>query len=72
MKQLNTIRNRTESFIKNLKFHYDELNDLLYIYKDDSKVYSNVMVGEFHLEFKYKKNSGVSYGYVGELYSGTV
>ena len=55
MRQLNIIRNRKESFIKNLKFHYDELNDLLYIYKDNSTVYSNVMIGEFHLEFNKTK-----------------
>jgi uncharacterized protein YuzE len=55
MRQLNTIRNRKESFIRNLKFHYDELNDLLYAYKENSAVYSNVMIGEFHLEFNKNK-----------------
>ncbi|MBN1156267.1 DUF2283 domain-containing protein [Candidatus Woesearchaeota archaeon] len=49
MKQLNTIRN--ERYIKNLKYSYDRQNDLLYIYRKDSHVYSNVMIGEFHIEF---------------------
>ncbi len=51
MKQLNITKNRKEHFIRNLKFNYDELNDLLYVYKKDSSVYSNVMIGDFHLEF---------------------
>ena len=55
MKQSSTIRNRKEYLIRNLEFNYDELNDLLYIYKKDSNVYSNVMIGDFHLEFN--KNS---------------
>ncbi len=55
MRQLNIIRNRKERLIRNLKFYYDELNDLLYIYKDNSTVYSNVMIGEFHLEFNKTK-----------------
>ena len=55
MKQSGTIRNRKEHFIRNLEFNYDELNDLLYVYKKNSTVYSNVMIGDFHLEFN--KNS---------------
>ncbi len=51
MKQSSIIRNRKEVIIRNLAFGYDKLNDLLYIYKKDSYVYSNVMIGEFHLEF---------------------
>lgn len=51
MRRLNITRNRKEYFIKHLKFSYDRLNDLLYVYKKKSNVYSNVMIGEFHLEF---------------------
>jgi len=51
MKQSNTTRNRKEHFIGNLEYNYDELNDLLYIYKKNSNVFSNVMIGDFHLEF---------------------
>ncbi|MBS3127835.1 DUF2283 domain-containing protein [Candidatus Woesearchaeota archaeon] len=50
MKQSNTIRNRREYLIGNLKYDYDKLNDLLYVYKKDSNAYSTVMVGDFHLE----------------------
>ena len=55
MKQSNTTRNRKEHIIGNLAFSYDELNDLLYVYKKNSSIYSNVMIGDFHLEFN--KNS---------------
>jgi uncharacterized protein YuzE len=51
MRQSNTTRNRKEHFISKLEFNYDEINDLLYVYKKDSSVYSNVMIGDFHLEF---------------------
>ncbi len=51
MKRLNITGNRKEYSVKNLLFDYDKLNDLLYVYKKDSHVYSNVMIGEFHLEF---------------------
>ncbi len=51
MKQANIIRNRKEYLIKALEFHYDNLNDLLYVYRKESKVFSNVVIGEFHLEF---------------------
>lgn len=51
MRQLNIIRNRKEYTIRHLEFNYDKLNDLLYVYKKKSSVYSNVMIGEFHLEF---------------------
>ncbi len=51
MKRSSTTRNRREQHIKGLKFSYDKLNDLLYVYKENSSVYSNVMIGEFHLEF---------------------
>lgn len=51
MKQSNITRNRKEQFIGNLEFNYDKLNDLLYVYKKNSNVYSNVMIGDFHLEF---------------------
>jgi uncharacterized protein YuzE len=50
MRHSNTTRNRSEKFVKNLKFNYDELNDLLYLYKGHSSVYTTVMIGEFHLE----------------------
>ena len=50
MKRLNITGYRKEYLVKNMKFNYDELNDLLYVYKKDSSVYSNVMIGEFHLE----------------------
>src|SRR3989338_1845253 len=55
MKQSNTTINRKEHIIGNLAFSYDELNDLLYVYKKNSSIYSNVMIGDFHLEFN--KNS---------------
>jgi uncharacterized protein YuzE len=55
MKQSNIIRNRKEHFIKNLEHDYDSLNDLLYVYKKGAGVYSNVVIGDFHLEFN--KNS---------------
>lgn len=51
MKPLNIQGNRKEYLVKNLKFDYDGLNDLLYVYKENSNVYANVVVGEFHLEF---------------------
>ena len=51
MKQSNTMRNRKVTFIRNLEHDYDELNDLLYVYKKKANVYSNVMIGDFHLEF---------------------
>ncbi|HLD15294.1 MAG TPA: DUF2283 domain-containing protein [Candidatus Nanoarchaeia archaeon] len=51
MKQINISGNRKEYSLKGLKFNYDGLNDLLYVYKQNSEVYSTVMVGEFHLEF---------------------
>jgi len=51
MRQSNTIRNRKEYIVKNLKFDYDKYNDLLYIYKENSDVYANVVIGEFHIEF---------------------
>jgi uncharacterized protein YuzE len=51
MKPSNTIGNRKQYFVKNTKCNYDKDNDLLYIYKQESCVYSNVMIGEFHLEF---------------------
>ena len=54
MRQSNTMRNRKESITKDLKFNYDPLNDLLYVYKENSSVYSNVMIGEFHLDFNKK------------------
>ncbi len=50
MKQQN-ISSRKQQLIRNLNFNYDGLNDLLYVYKRDSSIYSNVVVGEFHLEF---------------------
>lgn len=51
MKPSSTMRNRKEYLIKGMGFDYDSLNDLLYIYKKGSDVYSTVVVGEFHLEF---------------------
>ncbi|MAG20360.1 hypothetical protein CL618_02920 [archaeon] len=51
MKQLNITRSRKEYIIKDLKFNYDKLNDLLYVYRENSNVYTNIVVGEFHLEF---------------------
>ena len=51
MRRSNISGNRREYILKDLSFSYDRLNDLLYIYKKDSNVYSNVIIGEFHLEF---------------------
>jgi uncharacterized protein YuzE len=51
MRRSNISGNRREYVLKDLSFSYDRLNDLLYIYKKDSNVYSNVIIGEFHLEF---------------------
>jgi len=51
MRQSSIIRNRVQHFISNLKFNYDNLNNLLYVYKKNSSVYSNVIIGDFHLEF---------------------
>lgn len=51
MKQLNTIGNRREYLIRDLKFNYDNLNDLFYVYKENSSVYANVVIGDFHVEF---------------------
>jgi uncharacterized protein YuzE len=45
------MRNRKVNIIRNLEHDYDEVNDLLYIYKKNTKVYSNVMIGDFNLEF---------------------
>jgi len=56
MKPLNIQGNRKEYLVKNLKFNYDSLNDLLYVYKSDCNVYANVVVGEFHLEFSKEGN----------------
>jgi len=49
MRRLSITGNRRYS-ISNLKYSYDSLNDLLYVYKEGSQVYSTVVVGEFHLE----------------------
>lgn len=51
MRQINISGSRKEYSLKGLKFNYDSVNDLLYVYKPNSEVYSTVMVGEFHLEF---------------------
>lgn len=51
MRLSNITRNRREYLIKKLKFNYDKVNDLFYTYKEDSQVYSNVMIGDFHIEF---------------------
>lgn len=51
MKRLNITGNRSEYLIRDLKFNYDNLNDLLYIYKENSSVYANVVIGDFHVEF---------------------
>lgn len=48
MRRSSIIGNRRYS-ISNLKYSYDSLNDLLYVYKEGSQVYSTVVVGEFHL-----------------------
>ena len=46
--------------IKHLCFEYDKLNDLLYIYKKNANVYSNVEIGDIHVEFdKYAQVIGV-------------
>lgn len=55
MKPLNITQNRKEYYIRKLKFSYDKLNDLLYIYNENTSVFSNVMIGEFHLEFNKDK-----------------
>ena len=51
MRQSNTTKNRKEYIVKNLKFKYNNYNDLLYLYKEDSNVYANVIIGGFHIEF---------------------
>jgi uncharacterized protein YuzE len=51
MKRSNITRNRKEYLIRKLEFSYDESNDLLYVYKRKASVYTNVMIGEFHIEF---------------------
>lgn len=56
MRQSNTIRNRKEYTVKNLKFDYDKFNDLLYIYKEDSSVYANIVIGEFHIDIDKEGN----------------
>lgn len=57
MKHSNIIQNRKEHFLKNLEFHYDTVNDLLYVFKKDASVYSTIVVGEFHVECS--KNSEI-------------
>ncbi|MBD3313098.1 DUF2283 domain-containing protein [Candidatus Woesearchaeota archaeon] len=60
MKQPNITGSRKEYYIKKLEFDYDKSNDLLYICRKGSNIYSNVVVGEFHLEFsKDKKIVGI-------------
>lgn len=56
MRQSNIIGSRKEYIIKDLKFNYDKLNDLFYAYQENSNVYSNIMIGEFHLELDRKGN----------------
>lgn len=51
MKSSNITANRKEYFVKNIKHNYDKKNDLLYVYRENSKCYSNVVVGDFHIEF---------------------
>jgi uncharacterized protein YuzE len=51
MKRSNITRNRKEKMIQNLEFSYDKKNDLLYVYNKKASVYTNVVVGEFHIEF---------------------
>ena len=51
MKQASITNKRKEQFLRNLKFNYDKKNDLLYIYNDKMRVYSNVIIGDFHIEF---------------------
>lgn len=60
MKHSSITRNRKEHYIRNLEFSYDKNNDLLYVYKKGSSVYSNVVIGEFHIEVdKSKKIVGM-------------
>src|SRR3989338_1629636 len=60
MKQASITNKRKEQFLRNLKFNYDKKNDLLYIYNDKMRVYSNVIIGDFHIEFtKDKKIAGI-------------
>lgn len=49
MKRSN-ISGRKQYFVKGLTYSYDEENDLFYAHKKDANVYSNVVIGEFHLE----------------------
>ena len=56
MRQSNTTRSKREYTVKNLKFDYDKSNDLLYVYKEDSSVYANVIIGEFHIELDKEGN----------------
>lgn len=50
MKQSNIIGSRKEYSVRKLEFDYDSVNDILYVYKKESHAYSNIMIGEFHLE----------------------
>lgn len=60
MKQANITNKRKEQILRNLKFNYDKKNDLLYIYNDKLNVYSNIIIGDFHIEFtKDKKIAGI-------------
>ncbi len=68
MKPLNIIRSKKQYFIRKLKYKYDESNDLFYVYKKDTQVYSNVMIGDFHLEFsKERELIGIEIANASEL-----
>jgi len=57
MRQPNITKSR---IIKHLCFEYDKVNDLLYVYKKNANVYSNVEIGDIHAEFdKYSQVIGV-------------
>jgi len=55
MRQSNISGSRKQYSVRNLKFNYDRINDLLYVYKENSQVYSTVIIGEFHLELARNK-----------------
>lgn len=52
MKQTSTTRK--EYSLRNLGFRYDKANDLLYAHEEGSNFYSDVVIGEFHLQFDRK------------------
>jgi len=42
--------------VKQLKSYYDAENDLFYAHKENTKVFSNIMLGDFHIEYDREGN----------------